>query len=213
MRTFTVTREHKLVGHAFASVWDTSVGKQYRFSFIISSDLNSGTVGWVTQLVVDMEVCKCWIATQLLQTFKNDKLFANVTAMGLVSSHPAACTALAKYAGKFYILIIVSPSLINSLGVKIENIDLSFCRNNAKAIIEASPVDYVRGMQLRGSLFENLVQVGVIAEPGATSTVYTAFFVDHNEPLAALKNFKDSGKWSLGELLEGHEFLIILPVA
>ena len=120
------------------------IPKEYRFSFIVSSDLNSGTVGWVTQLVVDMEVRKRrWIATQLLQTFKNDKLFANVTAMGLVSSHPAACTAPAKYAGKFYILIIVSPSLINSLGVKIENIDLSFCRNNAKAIIEASPVDYV----------------------------------------------------------------------
>ena len=135
MRTFTVTQEHKLVGHAFVSVWDTSVGKQYRFSFIVSSDLNSGTVGWIMQLVVDMEVRKHWIATQLLQTFKNDKLFANVTAMGLVSSHLAACTALAKYAGKFYILIIVSPSLINSLGVKIENIDLSFCHNNAKAII------------------------------------------------------------------------------
>ena len=103
----------------------------------------------------------------------------------------------------------MSPSLINSLGVKIENTDLSFCRDNAKAIIEASPVDYVRGMQLRGSLFENRV----IAKPGAISTVYTAFFVDHNEPLAALKNSKDSGKWSLGELLEGHEFLIILPVA
>ena len=187
------------------------IPKEYRLSFIVSSGLNSGTVGWVTQLVVDMEVRKRWIATQLLQTFKNDKLFANVTAMGLVSSDPAACTALAKYAGKFYILIIVSPSLMNSLGVKIENIDLSFCRDNAKAIIEASPVDYVRGMQLRGSLFENLV--GVIAEPGAILTVYTAFFVDHNEPLAALKNSKDSGKWSLGELLEGHEFLIILPVA
>ena len=77
------------------------IPKEYRFSFIVSSDLNSGTVGWVTQLVVDMEVRKRRIATQLLQTFKNDKLFANVTAMGLVSSHPAACTALAKYAVSF----------------------------------------------------------------------------------------------------------------
>ena len=47
-------------------------------------------------------------------------------------------------------------------------------------MIKASPVDYVRGMQLCGSLFENLV--GVIAEPGAISTVYTTFFVNHKEP-------------------------------
>ena len=97
-----------------------------------------------------------------------------------------------------------------SLDVKIEHIDLTFCKDNAKAIIEVSPVKYVRGMQLRGSLFENTV--GIAAEPGAISTVYTEFFVDHNEPLAALKIFKDSGKWCLGELLEGHEFLIILPI-
>ena len=38
------------------------------------------------------------------------------------------------------------------------------------------------------------------------------FYVDHDEPLAALKIFNASGKWSLCELLEGHDFLIILPV-
>ena len=38
---------------------------------------------------------------------KTDDLFAGVKAMGLVSSHPAACTALAKYAGKSYAPIIV----------------------------------------------------------------------------------------------------------
>lgn len=91
--------------------------------------------------------------------------------------------------------------------MKIENIDLSFCRENAKLIFEASPVDYVRAMQPHGSLFEK------DCTSGAISLVNTEFYVDHDEPLAALQTYKDSGKWSLGELLEGHEFLIIVPVS
>lgn len=61
-------------------------------------------------------------------------------------------------------------------------------------------------MQLHGSLFE----VGCTS--GAVSAVYTEFYVDHEEPLSALEVFKEQGKWFLGELLEGHEFLIILPI-
>jgi len=169
----TCFKQNKLVGHAFATVWDTEVG----------------SIGWVTQLVVDQEVRKCWIATQLLQTLKSNALFTKVTAVGLVSSHPAACTALAKYAN-----------------AKIGSIDLTFCRNNAQKIIEVSPIDYVQKMHLRGSLFEE----GCTS--GAISTGYTEYYIDHEEPLIALQVFKDDGKWCLGELLEGHEFLIILPV-
>ena len=91
--------------------------------------------------------------------------------------------------------------------MKIDNIDLSFCHENAKLIIEASPIGYVREMQLRGSLFEK------DCTSGAISSVYTEFYVDHEEPLAVLQSFKASGKWTLGELLEGHEFLIIVPVS
>jgi hypothetical protein len=80
-------------------------------------------------------------------------------------------------------------------------------------IIEASPIDYVRGMQLRGSLFAENVGVAPACESGAISTVFTEFYVDHKEPLAALKVFKEAGKWTFGELLEGHEFLIILPIS
>lgn len=99
-----------------------------------------------------------------------------------------------------------SPWLNEVLDVKIENIDLSFCRENAKIIFEASPVDYIRDTQPHGSLFEKDCTSGVV------SSVNTRFFVDHDEPLAALQIFKDSRKWPLGELLEGHEFLIIVPV-
>src|ERR1700722_19324150 len=59
-----------------------------------------GVVGWIKQLVVDKIVRKRYITTQLLQTLKSHPMFQHVTLVGLVSSHPAACNALAKYAGK-----------------------------------------------------------------------------------------------------------------
>ena len=58
-----------------------------------------GVVGWITQLVVDKGFHKHYIATWLLQTLKAYPLFQHVT-VGLVSSHPTACNALVKYAGK-----------------------------------------------------------------------------------------------------------------
>lgn len=60
----------------------------------------TGVVGWVTQLVVDTSFHRHHIATLLLQTLKTHPLFCNITAIGLVSSHPAACNALSNYASK-----------------------------------------------------------------------------------------------------------------
>ena len=62
--------------------------------------ISTGVVGWVTQLVVDASIRKRYIATLLLQTLKIHPLFYDITAIGLVSSHPAACSALSKYASK-----------------------------------------------------------------------------------------------------------------
>jgi hypothetical protein len=74
---------------------------------------NSGSdfiqVGWVTQLVVDKQVRQHYIATQLLQCLKFHDLFSDVDIVGLVSSHPAACNALAKFAGK----LLLSPSYLD----------------------------------------------------------------------------------------------------
>jgi len=55
------------------------------------------------------------------------------------------------------------------------------------------------------SLFEDGCTTGTV------SCVFTNFYVDHNEPLEALAAYNAGGHWVLGELLEGHEFLIILP--
>jgi hypothetical protein len=62
-----------------------------------------GTIGWITQLVVSKTMRKRYIATTLLQTLKYHPSFMGVVnVVGLVSSHPAACNALAKYAGMHY---------------------------------------------------------------------------------------------------------------
>ncbi|KAF8496764.1 hypothetical protein F5888DRAFT_1614366, partial [Russula emetica] len=162
----------QLVGHAFATVWS----------------FNSGVVGWVTQLVVDPSVRRRYIATCLLQTLKFHPLFRDITAIGLVSSHPAACAALSKYAN-----------------VKINAIDTNFIGQHAREIFSVTPVEYLKNIKLRGNLFEN-------CSSGVVSCADTEFHVDHNEPLETLKVFKDSGDWCLGNLLDGHEFLIILPI-
>jgi hypothetical protein len=81
-------------------------------------------VGWVTQLVVDKQVCQRYIATQLLQCLKFHALFSDVDIVGLVSSHPAACNTLAKYAGK----LLLSPSYLdietNNMKLLISNMSI-----------------------------------------------------------------------------------------
>ena len=62
--------------------------------------ISIGVVGWITQLVVDASIRKRYVATRLLQTLKDHPLFYDITAIGLGSSHPAACDALAKYTSK-----------------------------------------------------------------------------------------------------------------
>ena len=56
-------------------------------------------------------------------------------------------------------------------------------------------------MELRGSLGN--------CTTGTISSIFTTFYVDHDEPLEALAFYKK--EWILGELLDDHEFLIILP--
>lgn len=43
------------------------------------------------------------------------------------------------------------------------------------------------------------------------SGVDTNFFVDHEEPLEALKDVRKELDWPLGDLPDGSEFLILMP--
>ena len=72
--------------------------------------------------------------------------------------------------------------------------------------MKKSPIKYLQDAKLCGSLFEEN------CTSGAISSVFTNFYVDHAEPLQALSVYKAHQQWVLGELLDGHEFLIILPV-
>ena len=92
------------------------------------------------------------------------------------------------------------------LGVKLESVDLYFIHNNAVSILETMTIRYLKSAQLWGSLFQEDPELQVV------SSVFTNFFVDYNEPLVALAIFKEMGSWSLEELLDRHEFLMILPV-
>jgi hypothetical protein len=90
----------ELVGHAFATAWDYEGGMpSSHLGRFLSLTHVLGRVGWVTQLVVSLLVRKRYIATSLLQMLKSTPTFRDITAIGLVSSHPSACHALAKYTG------------------------------------------------------------------------------------------------------------------
>jgi len=70
-----------------------------------------------------------------------------------------------------------------------------------------SPIDYIKSAKLHGSLFSLSDDV---SSDGTISCVDTSFYVDHMEPLKALERVRKHRKWPLRELLEGHEFLLIL---
>ena len=71
--------------------------------------------------------------------------------------------------------------------------------------MSASPIAYIREAELRGTLFgpENSTEL--------VCGVDTEFFVDHDEPLAALGVVRENWDWPLGGLSDGYEFLLILP--
>lgn len=87
--------------------------------------------------------------------------------------------------------------------VGIEKASLDFIKANAEAILKASPVSYIKDAKLSGTLFD-------IKDPTG-SCVNTEFFVDHEEPLRVLETVRQSWQWPLGDLPEGHEYLLILP--
>ncbi len=68
----------------------------------------------------------------------------------------------------------------------------------------ASPVTYVKNAKLRGTVFDPGDTSGLV------SSVDSGFFVDHNEPLEALAWLREDMEWPLGELFDGHEFLLVL---
>ncbi|KAL2359841.1 hypothetical protein RJZ56_007310 [Blastomyces dermatitidis] len=138
---------------------------------------------WITQLVVDRNYRERGLASALLRLIRLD----TDDMYGIMSSHPAACMAAA-----------------SSYGMGIEKVSLSLIKGNAKAIMETSPIPYIKDARLCGTLFDPEDSTGLICG------VNTGFFVDHEEPLEILEMVRQSWQWPLGDLPDGHEYLLIL---
>src|SRR5882762_657750 len=102
--------------------------------------------------------------------------------------------------------------LITFQDANIYSVDSAFIRDNAKKVLAASDIDYLKRAQLRGRLFQEGSSTDETAY-GAISSVFTEFYVDHKEPFEVLEKFKAKGRWCLGDLLDGHEYLALFSVA
>ncbi|KAI6709440.1 hypothetical protein JHW43_008018 [Diplocarpon mali] len=142
---------------------------------------NDQNVCWVTQLVVDRRYRERGLAQGLLNQLRQK----DMDMSGIMSSHPAACLAAAKTFGSF-------PGIFQ----------LGLTGKYAEEILHTSPIDYVKGAQLRGSLFDAGDTSGFV------SSADSGFFVDHGEPLEALALVRNHMDWPFGKLIEGLEFII-----
>lgn len=144
---------------------------------------------WITQLVVHRDFRLRGLASGLLAAIKAYHWRANV--YGIMSSHPAACLTAAR-----------------CFGATIEELDLNFTRREAGSILKSSPIAYIRNAKLRGTLFGH--SQGEEEKSGPlVCGVDTEFYVSHEEPSRALEIVRGVWKWPLGDLPEGHEFLVM----
>lgn len=181
----------KLVGHVFGCRW------LYK----------SQQVLWITQLVVHKEYRERRLATMLLSSFFYDRNERDVI-FGIMSSHAAACKTLVKaFGSKIDILLQTNCSsylIQRFIDFLLPNARLDFTQEHAAGIMEASPIPYVREAKLRGRTFERDDD-----KTGLVCGVDTGFYVDHAEPLRALTWLQEGGDWPLGNLPDGHEFLML----
>lgn len=180
-----VTVDGRLAGNAFACRWA----------------YENKTVCWITQLVVHQDYRERGLAVGLLNQLRHD----NNDIYGLMSSHPAACLAAAKaFGSKRISTSFINPTL--NIAGSINTVRLEFIKEHAEEIMRASPIRYVKDAKVCGSLFNPEDTSGLV------SSVDTGFWVNHTEPLEALAWAKDIVDWPLGELHDGHEFLLVLEV-
>ena len=77
-------------------------------------------------------------------------------------------------------------------------------------MLACANVNYIKNAPLRGRLHQS-----VESTEGDTvvSLLDTQYPIDHAEPNEALAEYRKLDKWPLGSLLEGHEFLLLVPVS
>jgi hypothetical protein len=138
---------------------------------------------WITQLCVSSKYRSQGISKKLLEALRQKE-----HGFGILSSHPFAILAVLRVFGR-------GP----------EDVDLKMTKCHARAVMDTCPVGYVKEAKLRGALFES------DSKDGTVSCADTQFWVDHEEPLQALKSVRKRGfAWPFGELPDGHEFLVLV---
>ncbi|EEU33995.1 uncharacterized protein NECHADRAFT_85402 [Fusarium vanettenii 77-13-4] len=177
-------RDRYLPGHADCSYTRALLdGRLVGHAITCRWDWDGKRVCWVTQLVVHTQYRNQGIATRLLRLSRAD----SDDIYGILSSHPFSCMAAA-----------------TSFGDSIINPPLDFTRQHAQEVLKASPIDYVAAAVVKGSLFGN-------DSTDLVSGADTQFFISHEEPDAAMNDALSQGRWPLGNLPEGHEYLLVLP--
>ena len=180
-----VTVDGVLAGHALACRW-LWTGK---------------TVCWITQLVVHSDYRGHGLAIGLLNDIRDD----GDDIYGLASSHVAACLAAQRAFGG-ELTLQFTPIILMLTVADTGTVPLDFIKENADDILKSSPVPYIHDAKLRGYLFDPNCTKNLV------SCIDTNFFTNHSKPLEALDFVRETRDWPLGDLLEGHEFLLILPV-
>ncbi|KAL9624269.1 MAG: hypothetical protein Q9160_001516 [Pyrenula sp. 1 TL-2023] len=144
------------------------------------------TFCWISQLVVDCTFRKQGLATKLLLRLREG---GTPQGFGILSSHPAAISAA-----------------LRAFGNGLDHVDLETTKKHARDVLRSAPINYVNNATLYGSLFEDGPK-----KDGAVSSAFTNFWVDHQEPRDALAAICKRGiHWPFGELMEGHEYLVLI---
>lgn len=79
-------------------------------------------------------------------------------------------------------------------------------QNCAWYTMNASPIRYVRDAPFSGSLFGFCLP----RKSDNVASADTKFYVDHAELDEALERMKEQGRWPLGGLAPGHEYLLLV---
>jgi len=139
---------------------------------------------WITQLCVSSKFRNRGMAKKLLDALRQK----GDCGFGILSSHPFAILAVLRVYGG-------GP----------DNVNLKMMKLHARKVMDSCPVGYVKEAKLRGTLF------GGDDEDGSVSCADTRFWVDHEEPLEALRILRERGTvWQFGDLLDGHEFIVLV---
>lgn len=124
-----------------------------------------------------------------------------------MSSHPGAVHALCKLVRTYSLIACILHTLTTcTADLSPRDIDTAFIAEHGANILATCPIPYLQNVRLTGQLFDPN------APPGTVSLVDSSFPVDHQEPLEALQVYNRDGGWPLGDLLDDHEFFVILEI-